>query len=895
MRSAVPVPSRASRRRITGALTAGLLLATGLSAGASPATAATAAAVADTSIGVNLAPVRDWTTEWPFVDVFRTSRFWISQQQGAAWGAGPALNLDERGWVRSLQPGQYVDAAVLTEGARAPRGRYVVTWEGDGDVTLFGSATPVARTANRFEFDAPTATLFLRITRTNPHDHVRNIHVWLPGFEQTGAEQVYHPLFLQRLQGMGNLRFKDWMNVDSSQNVEVSSFDRYTRPDSATQTRGVAPELMTGLANRVGADPWFSMPHTVSDEWVRSFATAVRAGLAPDRKIYVEYSNELWNNIYQQTRYVRERGVALGLSTDANLAGLRYQAQRSVEIFRIWQEVFGAEADSRLVRVLATQSANPWAGEQVASWQQAYRNADAIAVAPYFECSGAWVPGDPNPHPAGSTTAAPYVKAAGVDGLLNMCQQQIDTTMRSDISAYRSIADRHGLALVGYEGGQHMVGLGAGENDADLTALFHAANRHPRMHDLYLRYLNQWQSLGGGAMSLFNTTERVSKYGSWGLLEYQDQPLDQAPKYRAVTEFREALRSGGPRPVVANVTGLSPASGLGSGGGTVTITGYRLDTATGVAFGGTPAAFQRTVVGGAPALVATVPPRAAGQVDVTVTNGAGASAPSPASRFTYLPPLPAVTAVSPSTAVIGGGTTVTLTGTNFTGARSVTIAGGLTYGHQLQVLSDTSLRFVTPPWRAGTYNVEVTTASGTSTVVGRLTFANGPTMTGLAPSTVVITGGATVTVTGANLTGVKSVRIAGGSTWGSSVRVLSDTSLTFVAPPWRVGTYDLAVTTAAGTVVSVGSITYVNPPPPVVAALSPASGPAGASSTVVVTGSNLAMTWQVTVGGTKASFTKISDTQLSVVVPAHASGTGAVVVTTNGGTSNNTVGYTWVG
>ena len=42
-----------------------------------------------------------------------------SQQQGAAWGAGPALNLDERGWVRSLQPGQYVDAAVLTEGARA--------------------------------------------------------------------------------------------------------------------------------------------------------------------------------------------------------------------------------------------------------------------------------------------------------------------------------------------------------------------------------------------------------------------------------------------------------------------------------------------------------------------------------------------------------------------------------------------------------------------------------------------------------------------------------------------------------------------------------------------------------------------------------------------------------
>ena len=40
-------------------------------------------------LGINLAGPADWMTELPFVDVFRLSRAWISQKQGAAWGQGP--------------------------------------------------------------------------------------------------------------------------------------------------------------------------------------------------------------------------------------------------------------------------------------------------------------------------------------------------------------------------------------------------------------------------------------------------------------------------------------------------------------------------------------------------------------------------------------------------------------------------------------------------------------------------------------------------------------------------------------------------------------------------------------------------------------------------------------
>ena len=43
---------------------------------------------------------------------------------------------------------------------------------------------------------------------------------------------------------------------------------------------------------------------------------------------------------------------------------------------------------------------------------------------------------------------------------------------------------------------------------------------------------------GRDLLVLFNSAEVPSKYGSWGLLESQEQPTERAPKYRA---FRDRL------------------------------------------------------------------------------------------------------------------------------------------------------------------------------------------------------------------------------------------------------------------------------------------------------------------------------------------------------------------
>ena len=78
------------------------------------------------------------------------------------------------------------------------------------------------------------------------------------------------------------------------------------------------------------------------------------------------------------------------------------------------------------------------------------------------------------------------------------------------------------------------------ENNQKLTDLFIAANRDPRMRDVYLEYLRAWTDAGGGLFMVFSSMGAPSKWGSWAILEYEGQDPAAAPKYQAVAE---ALRA----------------------------------------------------------------------------------------------------------------------------------------------------------------------------------------------------------------------------------------------------------------------------------------------------------------------------------------------------------------
>jgi hypothetical protein len=99
------------------------------------------------------------------------------------------------------------------------------------------------------------------------------------------------------------------------------------------------------------------------------------------------------------------------------------------------------------------------------------------------------------------------------------------------------VADELGLKLVAYEGGQHLVGVGGGENNEALTERLQAANRHPRMGEIYRKYYDAWTAAGGDLFCYFSSVGRWSKWGSWGIVEHYDSDPGESPKYTATVRW----------------------------------------------------------------------------------------------------------------------------------------------------------------------------------------------------------------------------------------------------------------------------------------------------------------------------------------------------------------------
>lgn len=481
-------------------------------------------------LGMNLSGPADWNTELPFVDVFRLARPWVSQRQGQPWGKGPALDLDEHGWVKRLERECWAETPLCTvPGGHYPGGRYTLLYDGRGRLDAVHAARVVSAEPGRMvlEVDPRKGGFFLKLLETDPHDPVRNIRVIMPGFEETYQKDPFHPAFLKRWQGAACLRFMDWMQTNGS---KVSAWsDRPTPADATFSAKGVAAEVMIDLCNRLHCDAWFCMPHLADDGYVRDFAALVKERLDPGLRVYIEYSNEVWNSQFPQTRYSWEKAKELGLGPKERPweGGGMYYARRSVQIFKIWEEVFGGR--ERLVRVLAWQSGNTWWMERIVlPFDEAHKHADALAIAPYIAM---------NVPPSGKELAADRVSAWSVDQALDYLEKESLPKSIQSIRATKATADKFGLRLIAYEGGQHMVGVAGGENNEAMTRLFHAANAHPRMGEIYTQYYDAWTTAGGDLFCYFASVSQWSKWGSWGIMQFYDDDGAESPKFRATMRW----------------------------------------------------------------------------------------------------------------------------------------------------------------------------------------------------------------------------------------------------------------------------------------------------------------------------------------------------------------------
>lgn len=468
-------------------------------------------------MGVNLSDVQYYSAEWPFKDFFHTSMVW----RDGSWNPSVNVNLNSEGYPL-LNPGQSAVSLLCRDiGGAYPTGAWVLLYDGSGTVSVGGDAQTTGSTAGRITFQVTNPTnegIHVWINATNNANPVRNIRVMQAEFESNYMTQPFHPTFLDRLQHFSVLRFMDWMKTNNS---NIQNWSDRPKVNYATYgAKGVPVEVMVNLCNTLHASPWFCMPHLATDDYVTQFATYVRDHLDPTIPVYVELSNECWNTMFQQYNYFQAQGLAQGMSSEPYLACLYAYSKRAVRVMDIWANVFQGQSD-RLVRTLAGHAENPWANEQIMSYQNAYQHADAMAVAPYF---GGYL---------GNSSST-----------VNMTVQQILDAAQANIAVQknysqqnRNAATQRGLRLVAYEGGQHLVGVGNNVGNSTLADKFMQANRDARMGQLYLQDMQNWKDVGGDVFVTYAFCGRYSQWGSWGLIERQNQNLSTAPKFQAIVQF----------------------------------------------------------------------------------------------------------------------------------------------------------------------------------------------------------------------------------------------------------------------------------------------------------------------------------------------------------------------
>ena len=345
----------------------------------------------------------------------------------------------------------------------------------------------------------------------------------------------------------------------------------------------------------------------------------------------------------------------------------------------------------------------------------------------------------------------------------------------------------------------------------------------------------------------------------------------------SVTTPQGTATSAAPFEPTLSITRFGPASG--PYGTFVTINGVGFTSSSTVKFNGVAAAV--TFVSSTE-LAATVPPSTpagAGRISVTNTATPVGTVLS-AAGYTLTPHVaPSVTAFTPTSAPTGS--SVTITGTNFSGASAVKFGGSFA---PFTVESATQIVASVPNGAvAGT--ISVTTAAGTGT--SSASFKPTLSVSGLSPTSGPY--GTVVTITGIGFTTGSAVKFNGIA--ATAVTFVSATQLKATVPPTATsGRVTITNATApAGAVVSAALYTVTPHVAPTITSFTPTSGIIG--SAVTITGADLSGASAVKFGSLPASFTILSATQIKATVPTGAVA-GVLSVTTAAGTAASSASFT---
>jgi len=459
------------------------------------------------TVGLNLDGISDYGTIGAFGDLTRVFRNW--GRAGTPYQSDPTI-------LRTSDNYPLEDAGAMTYALTYPDGVYKVSWDGQADLAFQGMGANMTITSH--EGDHWTADLSLShaqgeilnvyVTHINVDDPLHNLHVMSPDMDYSVSD-TFRPVFLQKVAPFnGPLRMMDWMQTNWNPAINWSDRSQPNGFSNATPT-GVDYESIIKLANTMHKDLWINVPYHASDDFVTQMARLFRDNLDPLLTLYVENSNELWNSgTFQQA--LDNTTIA---KADPDLVGDDFTrsaqevGKQMVRISTIFKNEYGADQFTQQVRpVFGGFIATTYWSQTALNFIQQHYGAPSdyisdIAIAPYVGVEGDM---------AGIDKAN-----LSSDALFAWMNSFIDQKLGPWIAQHKALADKFGLGLLAYEGGQSLQSLNGQNED-----IKQAAQDDPRMGDVYSHLIRVWyDNSGGGAFENFSLATPYTPYGYWGVLQ----------------------------------------------------------------------------------------------------------------------------------------------------------------------------------------------------------------------------------------------------------------------------------------------------------------------------------------------------------------------------------------
>ncbi len=550
-------------------------------------------------IGINIGSSLDYETNRIFADAMKTAREWQDPD-----GEETLSALDDNGW-----PTQ--DASICVwHGIGNMQGTYALSFNGQATVRASWGNAAISDQSYDAASNLTTAKLVysstdgagLLLTFTNSkrtassgtNTGVTNVKLMRPtsvGGSTSYTSEVFTAPFLAALTEFSVLRTMDFTATNANGS---STWAHRTRPLQASQAignpsapaggwqaRGAAWEYAILLANQTGKDLWINIPAQADDEFITKLAQLTRygsdgsepyasaqaapvyPGLDPKPRLYVEFSNEVWNTAgafsqSQQNHAAAQAEVAAGdspLDFDGSSNdwywAWRRTAKRTVDISNIFRAVWGDDAMMTRIRPVLMSQLGYADGpllQAMLLMVNYYANPDQVAN-----------PRMPNYYVYGVGGTAYYNAKddSSVDAIFTTMADGFVSSLQADANW----ALAFGLKRIAYEGGPSFDKTSNAARDANLQSAW----ADPRMSQAIIDQHKAWSQNAGDLLVYFTL---AGDDFQWAFMK--DVLTPSSPKMEGIVALNAAARSASTygTPIPATLAGSSakvPPSWAGGG------------------------------------------------------------------------------------------------------------------------------------------------------------------------------------------------------------------------------------------------------------------------------------------------------------------------------------------